>query len=338
VKIAIGIALAVAGLVILSMWVTSEGVFALLFGWIGFLWRVIPKVQVNRESAAVGAIALVLFSAGVHGMARGAARATCTDGEPRRAWRLRWTAALVTLVIVAFAAGTAMIGVVHQVSWLAKSEQPLLGESIRPPYGTSFYTVKMNASGILYHDSPNGRLPAGTMLNEKGEMTHGWELMTLSSLPAYAPGLDLEKPWNDPVNAKIFKCVLPVFINPDFRTAPLEDNEGYGLNHYAGNSRVLTPGEGIALSEIKDGAASTVLIGEVSDGFSPWGQPGNVRDPARGVGRGVDDFGGPRRRGGTYFGMADGAVRMLSDDVDLEVLRALATPDGAEGEGISQRR
>jgi hypothetical protein len=333
-KVAVAIVLAVAGLLILSNWVTLEGVWTLLFGWIGFLGRVLPKVQVNRESAAVGAIALVLFTAGVHWLGRGAARATGAEGDVRRAWRLRWTGALVALVIVAFAAGTAMIGVVHQVSWLARSEQPLLGEAISRTYGPPTYAMKMMWMGLAGHESAKQRLPASAMVNEAGQPTHGWEVTILpfSGAPAYAPGIDWQKPWNDSANRKLFKGVFPLFVNADFRTAPLVDEEGYGLNHYSGNSRVLKTGEGMALSEIKDGAASTILIGEVSDGFSPWGQPGNVRDPARGVGRGIDDFGGPRRRGGTVFGMADGAVRMIADDVDPEVLRALAMPDGGDAE------
>jgi hypothetical protein len=330
-KVAVGIALTVAGLVILSTWVTFEGVWTLLFGWIGFLGRVLPKIQVNRESAAVGAIALVLFTAGVHGLGRGAARAAGAEGSPRQAWRLRWTAALVALVIVAFAAGTAMIGVVHQVSWLAKSQQPLLGEAVGAYARDSQQQVRTMMFGVLNHESAKERFPAGAMLNEKGEATHGWETAALP-FGYYLARIDREKPWDDAVNQEIFKCVLPDFINPDFRTAPIVDEEGYGLNHYSGNGRVLKTGEGMALSEIKDGAANTILLGEVSDGFSPWGQPGNVRDPARGVGRGVDDFGGPRRRGGTVFGMADGAVRMIADEADAEVLRALATPDGDDDE------
>jgi hypothetical protein len=327
-KTAVTIVLAVGGLLILSNWVTLEGVWTLLFGWIGFLGHVLPKVQVNRESATMGAIALALFTAGVHRLGRGATRAPSAESEPRRAWRFRWTAALVALVIVAFAAGTAMIGVVHQVSWLAKSEQPLLGEAIRSFNGPPPYALREVGFGFLNHESAKERLPAGAMTNETGQATHGWEIAILPFIGAYAPGIEMQKPWNDLDNQKFFKCVLPLFVNADFRTAPLVDDEGYGLNHYSGNSRVLKAGEGMTLSEIKDGAASTILIGEVSDGFSPWGQPGNVRDPTRGAGRSIDDFGGPSRRGGTYFGMADGAVRMIADDVDPEVLRALATPDG----------
>lgn len=43
-----------------------------------------------------------------------------------------------------------------------------------------------------------------------------------------------------------------------------------------------------------------------------------------------DGFGGPWPNGGTQFAMADGSVRLLRDDIDPKVLRALATPAGGE--------
>jgi len=42
-----------------------------------------------------------------------------------------------------------------------------------------------------------------------------------------------------------------------------------------------------ATDGIKDGAANTILLGEVNADFSPWGRPNNVRDPAAGVNRRV---------------------------------------------------
>ena len=87
---------------------------------------------------------------------------------------------------------------------------------------------------------------------------------------------------------------------------------------------------GFKPDEVNDGTANTIMLGEVSDGFGPWGRPRNVRDPAAGVRRGADTFGGPASRGGTYFGMADGSVRLIDDNVDPNVLWELSTPNGGE--------
>ena len=44
---------------------------------------------------------------------------------PVVAWRWRWTLSLVSLVLVLFAAGTAVVGIVHQATWLARSPEPM---------------------------------------------------------------------------------------------------------------------------------------------------------------------------------------------------------------------
>ena len=125
-------------------------------------------------------------------------------------------------------------------------------------------------------------------------------------------------------------CRVPTFINPNLPEAPVRNADGYGLAHYAANSRAMTNGMFRSFDEFTDGTAETLLIGEVNANFRPWGDPANVRDPARGINRSPYGFGGPPRTKGALFGMADGSVRFVSERVSPEVLRALATPDGGE--------
>src|SRR5262249_6999261 len=131
-------------------------------------------------------------------------------------------------------------------------------------------------------------------------------------------------------NAPYFRCIIPGFINSQMRSAPLIDADGFGLSHYAANSRVMGPGKGMKVSDITDGAANTILIGEVNANFRPWGHPVNWRDPAKGINKSPDGFGGPRSSGGGLFAMADGSVRFIGEGVNSSVLRALATPNGGE--------
>src|SRR4029079_16966635 len=133
--------------------------------------------------------------------------------------------------------------------------------------------------------------------------------------------LDQKRSWDDPANVSNFKCINPLYINPDFRTPDLEDENGFGFDHYSGNSKVITADPGMKSSDVTDGTSNTIMMGEVSAGFSPWGKPGNVRDPAKGVRRDAESFGGPPVRGGTNFSMLDGSTRMISDNVDPEVLK-----------------
>jgi hypothetical protein len=140
----------------------------------------------------------------------------------------------------------------------------------------------------------------------------------------------MTRAWNDPANARYFKCVLPEFINRDMRALGVEDNDGYGLSHYAANSRIFAANSVVKMSDITDSRSSTILIGEVNAGFKPWGHPVNWRDPALGINRSPHGFGGPSGARGATFLMADGSVRVVGDDVSPEVLRAMSTPRGGE--------
>jgi hypothetical protein len=161
-------------------------------------------------------------------------------------------------------------------------------------------------------------------------MLHSWETYILPFLPYSTQTIDFKLAWNDPRNEKNFKCILPNFINTSLPSPPVLEAQGFGLSHYASNSRVMGADKSIRWQDISDGAANTLLIGEVNADFKPWGHPVNWRDPARGINRSSQGFGGPPSAGGAYFSMADGSVRFVSERINPDVLRALSTPAGGE--------
>lgn len=296
-----------------------EEVRTLLFGWVEFLWRVVPQVAPDWPSVAVGVGAFALFAGGVHLFAR----------ARWPGWKLRRTAAVVVGCVVLFAAGVAVVGITHQVGWLASSGRPLREEGLKRqdhPANTG-YTLGIAAHN--YH-SVEGHLPPGGTFTDNGEMLHSWETHLLPYLPYSTSGIDWKKPWHDPVHADKFKSVVPEFINPGFRTPPLTDADGYGLSHYAANVRVAGANRGMKLSEISDGTGSTILFGEVNAGFRPWGHPVNWRDPAAGIGRSPAQFGGPPGSSSVLFVMADGSVRSVSNRASAATLKALATPNAGD--------
>jgi hypothetical protein len=54
------------GLSCLGTAVPLEGILFIAFGWIGFLFRVLPKMQADWSGVSTGLVALMLLSGGLH--------------------------------------------------------------------------------------------------------------------------------------------------------------------------------------------------------------------------------------------------------------------------------
>ena len=172
------------------------------------------------------------------------------------------------------------------------------------------------------------RLPAGGTLDACGEPLHSWETALTPYLEEpVKPDLGLS--WHDPRNSETFCTPIARFVNPAFQAR--FDGQGYALSHYAANAHVMWNNSKVRCEDIADGFSYTLLFGEVGEGFRPWGDPVNSRDPAVGINR-PGGFGGPPGQGGVQFALLDGSVRFIAQDTDPEVLRALATPAGGDGE------
>jgi hypothetical protein len=144
-------------------------------------------------------------------------------------------------------------------------------------------------------------------------------------------------PWNDPQNRSAFSVVVPGYLNPSVAGPPTDAN-GYGLAHYAANSRLITEDRRTRITDIRDGTSNTLLVGMVDAGFKPWGDPSNHRDPASGANGGPQAFGSPHA-GIIYVLMADGSVLTISKDIDPQVLEQLGDPaDGREIPGSAFER
>lgn len=182
-----------------------------------------------------------------------------------------------------------------------------------------------------YGSQHDGNLPPSALLGPDGTENFGWAVSLLPYLEAQTvyDRLDLDKPWNDPVNREPASVRHRIFLNPRV-DGPIEE-DGYSLLHYAANSQVFRPGKTWGLDEIsaRDGLTNTIFFGEIGNRFQPWVAPGGLRDPAEGFGDGPRQFGIPGS-GPINFAFGDGTARAINRDIDPQVLKAWATPDGRE--------
>jgi prepilin-type processing-associated H-X9-DG protein len=312
-----------------------DAAIAMTFGWVKYLIRVVPQVTVSWGGVATAAICLAVFALGAHSFLRwlyeqvqqaSAGRVYRIDAP----WPRRWTAAMVALIVLMFVAGLAAAGFAHQVGWLLTSRESWINSGTTALYrAMSVNNIKQIGLALDNYHRVAETLPAGATSGEFGQLLQSWQTSLLPYLEHQDvyDQIDHGLPWDDLRNSPVFKKVFEVYLNPGVRTD--RDEAGYALSHYAGNARVLGGLRPFRIEEIKDGSSETIMAGEVPGRFLPWGRPGNWRDPAKGVNKAADGFGGPFP-GGANFLFADGTVKFLKDSIDPGVLKALGTPAGGE--------
>jgi hypothetical protein len=303
-----------------------------LFGGVRFVANNLSRMTYDTPALALGGAAMVLFVGLAHWVFRGFAsrpHSTEVSVQPTIRWKWRWTFAVLAVVILMFAAGISLVGLTHQVVWVANSPEPMYEEVMggwlgHTDPGSRGNDLKMIGMGFHnFHDTYKG-LPGPKAKYYGGG--HSWETLVTPYTNFSWEGLDMDKPWDDPANAEPCRKLHPLFLNPNFAVDTWRNAEGYGLSHYAANQHVIGPNGVATFAGITDGQSQTVLIGEVNANFEPWAKPDNWRDPALGLNRSSHGFGGVRNSHEVWFVMADGSVRLLKDNIDPAVLRALATP------------
>lgn len=329
-----------------------DAAIAIAFGWIRHVSAVGPKVSFDRASIATFVCSSLAATLLLVRLTRGSDQvnpdATGTrDVEPdqpegqeppvlvARPRRLGLVVRALGLCLMLFVAGIAMVGVVHQSAWLATSPEPWISRWQAPYISQSRNNLK--TLGVAVHDfhETEDHLPGGRAFSEQGEARHSWmtDLLPYLDEQARYRRVDFGMPWNDPTNRPAFRENIQVFAYP--RQPPAthpKSVDGLGVATYAGNVQVLGPGRSLRLPDIKDGLSNTLLAGEVGSRFRAWADPGNVRDPALGVSRSPEGFGGPWENG-THFVFCDGSVKSLSHNIEPSLLRQLGTPAGND-EGV----
>ena len=318
---------AAAILLLVGLWrivhPTGEIGTDLLFGWIGFLQRTLPHVTLRRDGLLTFALGLVGVTLVAHGLLRWISQQIQSRRpQPHIAWRVRSTVMLVGMVVALFVAGISMIGVTHQTAWLATSNDPLFGRHVYNRFVD--HPFSMRWVGLAIDNTAVSRGFPNRAVTDADGAPQSWVLYILPYLGGgYLPdGVDFSLPWDHPDNEDEFKRLVPELINPTLRNAPVRDRDGFGLNHYAGNRNLFDRQEPLVWADLTE-KSNLLMIGEVNSALIAWGHPDNSRDPSTGLNT-SEGFGGPFGSAGVHFVMADGSVRVIANDVDPSVLRALS--------------
>jgi prepilin-type processing-associated H-X9-DG protein len=133
-----------------------------IFGWIGYLAYVLPRIRLNYGTLWSTVVLVVLLGLGSHNLCGWIYRAMADgvgEAGPRR-WRARWTLGLLAAVLVSFAAGTSAVAVVHQVTYLSRSGQAIWGGG-EPMQAIRCASQVRQVLGALtrYAEAHDGRFP-----------------------------------------------------------------------------------------------------------------------------------------------------------------------------------
>jgi prepilin-type N-terminal cleavage/methylation domain-containing protein len=206
---------------------------------------------------------------------------------------------------------------------------------------------------LQLHVEQEGVFPPGVIewrpTGEGKRRQLAWSIFLLPFLEQQAvyDQLDLQQPFDSPVNAAAASQVLPVFVCPtSVRGSRLV--EGRGPCDYGGITGeriqganqppkgILVYDRGLPVAAVRDGLAFTIIVGEDTawpDG--QWINGRNVFDQAFRI-NAAPPFENDIRShhpSGAQVVMADSSVRFLNDGLDLKTLAALCTRAGGEPVG-----
>jgi hypothetical protein len=150
--------------------------------------------------------------------------------------------------------------------------------------------------------------------------------------------IDLKKAWDDPVNLKAAKTIIPAFLSP--HSGKFRDEKGYGVTHFAfvqGSENGLDgafPGDaGLKIADIEDGTVNTLALGQVINDLGPWIAEGlaTARQAHAPTDKHPGAFGSLYHKNGCYMAFCDASARfMIFDEKTNAVLQWLAARNDGE--------
>ncbi|HET6328162.1 MAG TPA: DUF1559 domain-containing protein [Planctomycetaceae bacterium] len=178
-----------------------------------------------------------------------------------------------------------------------------------------------------YHDV-YGCFPPAYIQDRNGRPMHSWRVLLLPFME-FGPLYDeyrFDEPWNGPHNRKLAALPLALF------RCPFDNGPTATTNYFVvvGPKTVFPGTKSIAIKDIPDGTANTILLVEAADSGINWLEPRDMsyEEAVRGInpksGWGISSR---HKDGSAQIAFADGSVRTLDDDTPIEQWRRMLERD-----------
>ena len=182
---------------------------------------------------------------------------------------------------------------------------------------------------LLNYESYHGRFPPAYTVDEDGRPLHSWRALMLPFIECHGlyDMIDFSKPWDDPVNRKVYETAVEAFHCPSSSLPK-------GFTTYLALETLdscLRPKESCAIADIKDGVSNTLTIIEVPVSKAVhWMSPVDA-DEELFLRIGEPEFHSPHNDGfNVVYG--DGSPRFLRNNTPAAVRRALVSVAGNDNE------
>lgn len=191
--------------------------------------------------------------------------------------------------------------------------------------------LKQISLAMLNYEEANGCFPPAYTVDAKGNRLHSWRTLLLPYMEEQElyQRIDLTKPWDHPVNAKLNSIQLSVYDCP-WSSGPAGSTTYVIVDD---PSSIFDGSKTTSMAQIKDGTSNTLLVVEVARSLAvPWMSPNDIDGKTY-----LTSSSKSEHMGGASYSLADGSVHFMPSEMQEDGLEALLTKDAGDTAATSFR-